>query len=129
MNWKILFKAMKFSLLPTLLTFTLLFLGFMSFEKAFNFLTGNDFLSMFVRVGLFIAEIALIFTMYEVYSKEEYQKSLLNPENLEGLNFTDRYSDNKLKELFNQSYNGSYRYSASKTKDSDFVIVKQTQIS
>ena len=75
MNGKILLKAMKFSLLPTLLTFTLLFLGFMSFEKAFDFLTANDGWSIFVRISLFIAEICLIFYMYKRYEKT-YLKEL-----------------------------------------------------
>jgi hypothetical protein len=67
MNWKVLLKAMKFSLLPTLLTFTLLFLGFMSFTDAFNFLTSNNGWSIFVRISLFIAEMSLIFYMYKRY--------------------------------------------------------------
>ena len=76
MNTKILLKSLKFSLLPTLITFSLLLLGFMSFENALAFLTAQTFWPIVVRILLFVAEIVLIFIMYKHYEEEEFRQNI-----------------------------------------------------
>jgi hypothetical protein len=128
MNWKILFKAMKFSLLPTLLTFTLLFLGFMSFTQAFNFLTANGDLSIFVRISLFIAEMALISYMYRLYEIEYLQeeKIVKNSQELPGkiqLDSVKKMSDYQEVKRFFPSETGYVNIY--KTDNENYIVLKK----
>lgn len=129
MNGKILLKAMKFSLLPTLLTFTLLFLGFMSFEKAFNFLTANDGWSIFVRISLFIAEIILISVMYGIYKEEEEINKLKKINDVPSDTIDEKYVEYSewLGNSFfsNGEYKSSYSYKSYKTENDDIIIIKR----
>lgn len=71
MKTKILLKALRFSLLPTLVTILLILVGFFSFEDTLTFITSNSPGAIAVRVLLFIAEVVLVIVMYNYYLKED----------------------------------------------------------
>jgi hypothetical protein len=78
MNIKIFAKALRFACLPTLSILVLLFCGFFSISKTLAFISSSDGWAIALRVGLMIAEIALIYIMYmqylEAHIKEEKEK-------------------------------------------------------
>jgi hypothetical protein len=71
MKTKILLKALRFSLLPTIVTILLILVGFFSFTETLNFVTSNSSGAILTRVALFIAEIVLVIVMYRYYEKED----------------------------------------------------------
>lgn len=67
MNFKILMQALKFACLPTISILTLLFFGFFSIDKTIEFIASDNGWAIALRVILVIAEIALVWIMYDYY--------------------------------------------------------------
>lgn len=71
MNYKNLYKAMRFMFLPTLVMFSLLLVGFWSVAGFWNFITSDSPGAVIVRVALFTIEIMVVAMMYLEYQKDD----------------------------------------------------------
>lgn len=76
-RYKSLMRAIQFAFLPTISLLLLLFFGFFSIEKTINFITSDSFWAIAIRVIAFLAEIVLIWALYNDYAKEEKQEELI----------------------------------------------------
>lgn len=74
MKTKYLFQALKFACLPTLSVLTLLFFGFFDIAKTIEFISSDSPWAITLRVLLVIAEMFLIYVMYDHYESEGEKK-------------------------------------------------------
>lgn len=121
MKIKILLKALRFSLLPTLVTILLILVGFFSFTETLNFVTSNSGWAIFTRIALFIAEVLLVIIMYRVYENDE----LFNSENPEeyGIPFREVKGNESMRDFTNATYDS--RFNIYKTKKSYIYIIEK----
>lgn len=70
MNTKALMQALRFACLPTISVLILLFFGFFSITKTIAFISSDNGWAIAIRVILVIAEMCLIWFMYEIYDKQ-----------------------------------------------------------
>lgn len=76
METKYLFQALKFACLPTLSILTLLFFGFFDIAKTIEFISSDNGWAIALRVFLVIAEMLLIYGMYDYYKTEGDKKEI-----------------------------------------------------
>lgn len=70
MNYKALYKALRFICLPTLAVFCLIVFVFCDFKVAKDFIFSSKGEAMFIRFVLFCAEVGLVIYFYFNYAKE-----------------------------------------------------------
>lgn len=129
MNYKILFKSLKFAFLPTFSVLMLLFFAFFSISKTLAFIGSNNWIAILLRVILFVAEVGLVCYMYNQYIEEENLNAAISLKEgdlkKEARSF-DAESD--LSRIFGDpSYRNQDRFQVYKTigEDSNLRIVKR----
>lgn len=118
MKIKLLFKALKFACLPTLSMLTLLICGFFSISKAIAWISSDAGLAIFLRVALVIAEIVLIYIMYEHYREEEQKKDIVTN--------TEMYLNRQKARTYSRS--SEFRSISATNSSDDIFYIHDTEI-
>lgn len=114
-------RAIKFACLPTLSLLVLLFFGFFSISKTIEFISSDHTLAIIVRVIAVIAEIILVWLMYEKYLEEEILKS--NHSDIKNSGYKiDKYKS--IYQLVN-NWNSNDKYELFDTPDGNIKIIKR----
>lgn len=126
MNYKALIKALQFACIPTISVLILLCFGFFSITKVLDFISSDNPLAIALRIILFIAEILLIWWMYDKYNTEDIRNSLLNNENNNLVTKSFTYSTYIGSAFPNSNHNDSdYRYISYHTENKNRILIEK----
>lgn len=120
MNFKYLFKALRFACLPTLSVLVLLFFAFFDIGKTIAFISSDNAAAIILRICLVLAEIALIIIMYNEYEKKDLIENPWNhikSKRPSSLTYTTYVSD------LRGDWARSDNYEAFGTSDDDYILV------
>lgn len=124
MKIRVLFQALKFACLPTLSILLLLFFGFFSISKTIAFISSDNGWAIFIRVVLVIAEIALVYVMYEHYNEEDTKKQIFENKDLPLKKGREVIYHREVYQLFN-SPNSNNKHIIYPTENDNLILVER----